>query len=154
MQGTGQLASKSPKKLCVNTKKKQPESESESDSEPLLPQLPRPAKSYYEAQTALAEFGKRVPALLDSSPSRNRFNLAYNDAQKYLSRGSLHELDIFFYKAAKAEEIRKTANISYTTTKCLYFGHVPLVLPLPISRIPQLLNNGIRDIYQPLLVSF
>ena len=30
-------------------KKKQPESESESDNEPLLPQLPRPAKSYYEA---------------------------------------------------------------------------------------------------------
>ena len=91
-------------------KKKQHESDSESDNEPLLPQLPRPAKSYHEAQMALAEFGKRVPALLSSSPSRNRFNLAHSDAQKYLSRGSLHELDIFFHKAAKAEEIKRKTN--------------------------------------------
>ena len=44
---------------------------------------------------ALAEFHKRIPALLSSSPSRNRWNQTHGDAQKYLSRGSLHELDIF-----------------------------------------------------------
>jgi hypothetical protein len=91
-------------------KKKKTTIESDSESDNKLPQLPRPAKSYHEAQMALAEFHKRIPALLGSSPSRNRWNQTHGDAQKYLSRGSLHELGIFYHKAAKAEEIKRKTN--------------------------------------------
>jgi hypothetical protein len=91
-------------------KKKEEKEGSQTEAETSLPSLPRSINSYYDAQIALQEFEDRVPLLLSSSPSRARFTTAVKGAQKYLSRGSLHEIDIHHFKVAQDQEFRKKAN--------------------------------------------
>ena len=59
---------------------------------------------------ALQEFEERVPALLSSSPTRNRFIKTCKGTKKLLARGSLHEMEMYNFKAAKDEEFKKKAN--------------------------------------------
>jgi hypothetical protein len=82
----------------------------DSDSEPSLPLLQRPIDTYFQAQVALQEFEERVPALLHSSPSRRRWIKACKGTKKMLSRGSIHEMEMYNFKATKDEEFKKKAN--------------------------------------------
>jgi DDE superfamily endonuclease len=82
----------------------------EPEVEPSLPFLQRPINSYFDAQMALQEFEERVPALLSSSPTRNRFIKTCKGTKKLLARGSLHEMEMYNFKAAKDEEFKKKAN--------------------------------------------
>jgi hypothetical protein len=65
---------------------------------------------YFQAQVALQEFEERVPALLNSSPSRRRWIKACKGTKKMLSRGSIHEMEMYNFKATKDEEFKKKAN--------------------------------------------
>jgi DDE superfamily endonuclease len=81
--------------------------DTDSGDEPTLPLLQRSIDTYFQAQVALQEFEDRVPALLNSSPSRNRFIKACKGTKKMLSRGSIHEMEMYNSKRQKIRSLRR-----------------------------------------------
>ena len=96
--------------MAMRKFRKKKDDKDRDEAEPLLPDLPRSIDSYYEAQIALTEFEKRVPPLLSSSPSRARFRSTVKGVQTYLSRGSLHEMEMHYHLVARDQEFKRKAN--------------------------------------------